>query len=52
MGTKKKTEYLHMRISEGLKEELREKAEKEGRTLSNHVEHVLRQSLMGESKES
>ena len=49
---KRKSEYLHMRISNELKEEIRLKAEREGRTISNYVEHVLRRSLEQNTKES
>lgn len=46
----KKSEHLHMRISSKLKDQLKLRAEAEGRTLSNYVEHVLRQALTADAE--
>lgn len=38
-------EYLQIRISKDLKNQLKEQAEKENRTLSNYILHVLQKEL-------
>ncbi len=40
-----KNEFLHIRISEDLKEKLRQAAEADGRTLSNYVEWLVKQDI-------
>ena len=40
-----KNEFLHIRISEDLKEKLRQAAKADGRTLSNYVEWLVKQAV-------
>lgn len=47
-----KNDYLHVRVSSKLKDDLKTQAADEGRTLSNYVETQLRLTLYGpEEKE-
>lgn len=40
-----KVEYLHVRIEPELKKQFEKAAEKEGRTMSNYVIHLIKKAL-------
>lgn len=43
-----KTERIYIRVSTELKEQLQQVAEKENRTITNYIEHLIKQALKKE----
>lgn len=46
-----KSEYLHIRVSSKLKEDVKTQANEEGRSMSNYVETQLRLAIYGPEEE-
>lgn len=46
----RRTEYIQMKIAPSLKEKAQERAEEEGRSLSNYIEQLILKDIRDNSK--